>query len=345
VLASNHEERGLAVVIQIDRDAEIRWDRVEAVGARISTFQVSPNLRLEMSPPANVSDDGYLSAALYASAICHSTQSGLGGHFKGTFYKGWDYLLRAFLAASERTALEVDEVAAMSALDLFQLLTAAAEGPSVTLRDLDRRSEMLRGLAAERRSAGVISLPDFLNSAGGLVGTNVGAYEKLKSFSVFNDHQRKKATCFLMTAHFSGRVAFGDPENVDPMVDYHRMRLLLRLGCIEVQRGNEERLRRRAAVAAQVHDAVRDAAFAVSKVLARRSGLPALDFDVLMWAFARSACRNNPMCTSGQIENLSFQRMMASSVGSVCPLSNACEGFASEETRALWEPSAATENY
>jgi len=327
---------------------DIDQERVRALAGIVAELRGSAELSSEMAPPWNCGRESSLRAYFWAAAICHSTKSGLNGYFHGAYYKGWDYMLRAFLAAAVRSESAVDP-ATISSIDgpgLRQLLLSGATRNEVTLTDLDRRAEILRITAVElmERYAGRVS--GLLAAADRRMGGPNGAYARLGELTAFRDAQRKKSTCFLVTAHYSGRFPLVDPESAVPMVDYHRMRLLLRTGCIVVAPAEvESRLRSREPVDPAVEERIRAAAYEISNQVPLLAGMNMFDFDVMLWAHARSCCRNAPACVSGVHENKSFLKFSIGTDPHSCVFKDVCPGAADARRRELWEPIARTENY
>jgi hypothetical protein len=329
------------------REAGIDWARADVIAQIIRDWNFNVDLYDWMAPPAPISDDEYISAAFFAAAVCHSTQGGLRGYFDKTYYKGWDYLLRAFLVATSRGLLGVGQCRALSGNTLREVLGQGADSSVVGLNDLDHRSAILQGLAAQVVAAGARNVPEALGLRRSVaqVGGGEGLYERLAGYQAFSDMQRKKATTFLMTVHFSRRVVLSDPENVDPMVDYHRMRLFLRLGCIIPSDDDVESLRLRRGVAIEASNSIRERSYELSRWFSGACGKPALELDVVMWAFARSACRDTPVCQSRQYQNGSFQTFTRIDGHTGCSLGPVCGSSKKSVDEMLWEPVGKSEDY
>ncbi|MGI5191769.1 hypothetical protein ACQEVI_26760 [Promicromonospora sp. CA-289599] len=321
------------------------WPIVESVADRVRAWHVKPSLYEWMAPVSTLENSRYLDAVLFAASICHSTKGALRATYVDTRYKGWDVLLRGFVAAAE-DGIGPELLRDVDATSLAELVVHGGSETKVEFRDLDRRTEIVRSLARELTGYGN-GISDVLQFEGDVLtaGGAGGAYERLASLSAFSDSQQKKSTTFLMTVHFSGRVRMADPESVSPMVDYHRIRLLLRLGCIRVSDELASALRSGDSVDSDVAAHLRSAAYAISTKMSAVSKLPELELDVLLWAFARSACRHSPVCTSQAYQNSSFGAFTGWSASRGCPFAGVCcsEGAAIEGM--FWEPIVETENY
>jgi hypothetical protein len=333
-----------------EEDFEVTIDekRVELLARTLGSLPLAHDFAAQMTPVIEVPDETAFRAYLYAAAVCHATKGGLGGVFFNGYFKGWDFLLRAFSeeALANPGALDPREVLEMSEERLRLLLTDHGKDVEVRLADLDRRAEMLRTTASELLDQFDGSVTRLLDEADNRVDGAEGAYALLSRLSVFRDPLRKKSSAFLMTVHFSGRWKIVDQENILPMIDYHRMRLLLRAGCITVSdRVVADKLRRQVQVHPTVEARIRDAAMQICRSVPVIARMPMFDFDVLLWAHARSCCRHAPLCVSRRVENDSFFSYLAEPPSAKCVFEEWCPGSAQDEVRAFWEPMVATENY
>jgi len=339
----------LAGEIEMNNHISINQVKVKDLSHSILLLDLSQEFAEHITPPVKVSsDEAALRAFFWASAICHSTKGGLKGYFDGKFYKGWDYLLRAFCSAAEKddNLVSPSHIRSLSENELYKLLTTFASEPQVTLPDLERRAEILNGCAFQLDTLFSGSVSELLKRASNKVGGKCGAYAQLEKLTAFQDHLKKKSSAFLMTVHFSKIWAILDQENVLPMIDYHRMRLLCRTGCIDIQDSqlllslkNQER------VSKIIENQIRSASVGVCIQVVRETQKPMFDFDVLLWAHARSCCRYNPVCISNQLENDSFYDLVTNSFDGTCVFQGWCLGYSNSFIRGLWEPFINTEDY
>lgn len=334
-------ERGVATV-------HVNQARVRALADSLSELPLARDFAGKAVPQVEASDETVFSACLWAASICHNTKGGLAGTIDGAPYNGWDYLLRAFISAgvSEPDLLMPRNVRHITAEQLRDLLTSAAPDAAIGLPDLDRRAEILRGTADVVMSHFDGSVDCLLDGAGHHVEGPGGVYALLEAIPAFQDPLRKKSSAFLMAVHFSGRWSIADSELVEPMIDYHRMRVLLRTGCIELDSEQARAdLRDQAVVSNDVEGAIRAASREICKTIVQMSGMPMFDFDVLFWALARSYCRHSPICVSGVAQNPSFDDYLDRPNNGRCALQDWCPGAKNVEYRSFWEPIVRTENY
>lgn len=80
-----------------------------------------------------------------------------------------------------------------------------------------------------------------------------------------------------------------DPENWKPLVDYHVMRLFLRLGMIDLGREEKEKNKKREWVSYETHQKIRYAAFKATCELIKESGRTMSFIDEKLWT-ARKYC-------------------------------------------------------
>ncbi len=327
---------------------EVDTERVGRLAETMKALVLARDFAREMAPEVNASEESTLRAFLWASSICHSTHGGLEGWFGARNVKGWDYLLQAFCCAAEQDSEEIStrRMKAMGDRDLLDLLSRWVENPTIGLLDLDRRAAMLNQCAAdlEQRFDGRVG--DLLAVARDQVGGITGAYAQLEHLSPFRDPLKKKSTAFLTTVHFSGIWQAEDTGNIVPMIDYHRMRLLCRTGCVKVRDPDLLRsLILRERVAPDIEESLRVASADACILGAAKAGMVMFEFDNLLWAHARSCCRHRPLCVSRHPEHDTFYRFIEHPMDGNCVFVEWCLGQHDETTRAIWEPVVETENY
>lgn len=319
---------------------------------RLAEFFVSPPLddsfARRVVPQYDAPQESVIDALLWASAICHATKGGLKGYVAGEFVQGWDYLLRVFCSAAARdpTSVAPERIRDLQPDGLHTILTASATEPRVALADLDRRSEMLRRLATEviELFEGRVSV--LLDRSEGRAGGSSGAYGQLARLHAFQDPLMKKSSVFLMTLHFAGIWSAQDQEHLMPMIDYHRLRILCRTGCIVLDDDAlAMALRARRAVSDEVERELRTLAVDVCRKIVELAAMPMFEFDLLLWAHARSCCRHQPVCVGGGLEDQSFYSYVTTPFTGRCVFQDWCLGYRDDAVRDIWEPALDTEAY
>ncbi|MFD8652698.1 MULTISPECIES: queuosine salvage family protein [Streptomyces] len=322
--------------------------RIEQLAKSLGSLPLAADFAAQMTPVVPVSDEEAFRAYLWTAAVCHATKGGLTGTFGRNRFKGWDFLLRAFSAqaAADADVLSPQNMTDFTADGLHRILTSHSTNTQVNLTDLERRAAILRTTAEELLQKFDGRVMTLLGRADQRAGGQDGAYALLEQLSAFQDPLQKKSSAFLMTVHFSKRWTIQDQESIQPMIDYHRMRVLLRTGCIEIDNPQTaERLRAQLPVEPELEREIRQTSLDVCSRLPRLADMPMFDFDVLLWAHARSCCRHEPMCVSRKAENDSFGSYLDIVDTKRCVFEEWCPGSAKAETRAYWEPIVATENY
>ncbi len=331
------------------KDIEIDFEQALNLGISISKLSLRSDLENELAP--SVCSDPNITALTYlwASAICHNTQGGLRGTIQNKFYNGWDYLLRAFCIAAEggELAMSVESTKIITEDALYKLLTRCSPDAEIKLIDLGRRAEILRQSAGEIENLFSSDILRVIVASKGMVGGPEGLYFQLSKITAFNkDPLHKKSTAFLMTAHFSGILKIKDNENIKPMIDYHRMRLFLRTGCIRIRNNDlSRRLMDRQFVIKDIEEQIRNASAEICCWIVRKLDIAFFNFDILLWALARSCCRNKPLCKSGLVESESFYEYTTKQWSGSCEFQDWCVGAKDDGYRSLWEPLILTEDY
>lgn len=320
---------------------------IKSVARDMGSLSLADDFAAMMTPINTMENESNLRAYLAAAAICHNTKGGLRGEIDAQQFNGWDFLLRAMIGAAEsQGTFPWDSLSRLTGSGLVSLLETGATHAQITLSDMDRRAELLQLLHRDLNDVYGGSVSHLLSETNGFLRGEGGAYERLEQLTGFRDPLRKKSTAFLMAVHFSGRYQFLDSDKALPMIDYHRMRLLLRTGCIGVEDPDTRRsLTTGSSVPTLVEERIRLAAMDVCERIPRLAGMPMFEFDVLLWAHARSCCRHRPMCVSRSTENPSFSLYLRDGAPSTCIFEEWCPGATDETYRNLWEPIIDTEAY
>ena len=323
-------------------------DAVSHLADSLRRLPMTSTFASTLAPSMRGSREVCLRACLWASSICHSTKGGLSGTVDGELNKGWDFLIRAFTcrSTSDPESIAPDHVEKISEEELSIILSSAASDSRIALPDLARRAEILRQTARELRDKWNGSVSLLLDRADYRVGGESGAYRLLGEFTAFRDPLKKKSGAFLLTVHFGRLWKILDQESLEPMIDYHRMRLLCRTGCIKIKDENiRTRLESREPVAHGVEESIRRASAEICRMLVRITGLGMFECDNLLWAHARSCCRHQPVCTGGRLEGSSFYSLVDLPFSGVCEFQSWCPGSIDESLRSMWEPATSSEDY
>ena len=327
----------------------LRIDEARCVwlGKALASIPRAARFDEEVCPASSLSDEDFLRALLWATAICHSTKGAFRGEIDGREIKGWHYLLRAMLDAAEAAPQSVspESMSQIGPGALVAVLTRAKFGGKVELSDSARRTQILRELAQWLLHNFDGTALAVFRQAGYRLAGDEGLYVELRAAPGFQDPYQKKTSVLVGTAHYSHRFAFRDMGSFIPMADYHVMRALFRTGCIVVSAPSlSKRLKLQLSVSSDEEASIRRAAIGACRLAAYGGPIPTVELNMLLWAHARSLCRHRPVCVSMQPDHDSF-RLMSGADDEECPFATWCGGRTDGEFRAMWEPRISTEYY
>lgn len=166
--------------------------------------------------------------------------------------------------------------------------------------EFGRRLDNVRQIAAYVRNADVISK---LRSATTIHGEH-GVLSILQAIPIYNrDPLFKKVNALLHEMIRRNLISVADPNDVEPAIDYHILRLYLRTGRVAVvDREIEERLIRRTRFRIELTTELRRTVSEALKYTAWMAGVSVSRLNELEWAFGRTACRRDRVwCDHGHI--------------------------------------------
>jgi hypothetical protein len=291
-----------------------------------------------------------LRAYLYSVAICHQTH-GLESRKRGLI--GWDFIENVFLglAKSNSVMLEPGYLAAMRtnglAAELGALFSDDGNPLNSTLTRAEERARFLidAGRVLAGRYDGMATR--LLEESGGfLVNNGSGLYELLGGFAAYADPMKKKSGLLVKFLSDSGLVRIMDPRNFVPIMDYHMQRVLLRMGCIEVNNpALRVKLLRRERLESDTE--IRNACIEAVRLISADSGHGIEKMNDFFWPLGRSCCRETTLCHDGRCAKSPCTFGLAVDLASHdrCPFEAVCKGSGDEGYRNLWEPEVDTHYY
>ena len=285
-----------------------------------------------------------------SAAICHQTYNLVN---KERNLYGWDYMEYAFLQMQKEklALLNPGYLSICKKADLMHHLqkSFSYDGniKNCTLDRLEERTEMLLDICLTVKEKFNGSISELIDSADGLLFNNGrGLYETLSQFTAFSDPQKKKITFFLKLATDAGLIRLNDPDNIIPIMDYHMQRVLLRMGCVEVE-DNElsEKLINRQALNSDVE--IRQACIEAIKIIAETSGHGILIMNDFFWPLGRSCCNETTLCNEGNCSKdpCTFYTMVDIEDHTKCSFEDSCKGNRDYNYMKLWEPVVETHYY
>lgn len=285
-----------------------------------------------------------------AAAICHQTHS---LHNEKLNLWGWDYLEYGFLEMlkSARAMFNPGYVCMSDPNEITYYLqkTFSPDGipENCTLDKLSERTEMLIEICKIVKEKNHSSIAELIDGCGGkLLNNGKGLYEVLSQFTAFSDPQKKKITFFLKLATDARLIKIKDPENIIPIMDYHMQRVLLRMGCVEIQ-DKKLRMELIAKNPLSSDDVIRKACIEAVKIIADGSGHSIISINDYFWSLGRSCCNLTTLCNDGLCvkKPCTFNLMVDISSHKDCLFEGVCLGSKEKAYRELWEPIVDTHYY
>lgn len=192
-----------------------------------------------------------------------------------------------------------------------------------------RRLESLRTIGRYIRDHN--SVQQILNSDKVLGESGVASV--ISRVPIYNeDPLLKKCNALLHELVRRNLISVSDPQEIEPAIDYHIMRLYLRTGRVmilddDVSKRLQERRRVRIEVITQIRKAVADAL----KYTAWLANVSVSSLNDVEWAFARRACRRDQVWCSNCIAK--------------CPLDQVCPSAYLSVKRMVTEPDSKHGHY
>jgi len=328
---------------QIDKDrcAKVA-DIIRSLRFRES-FMKRPYLNMEAD------DETKLRAYLFSSAICHQTHS-LWSKAKNR--KGWEYLedVYAELANKKDRLLDTDYLTTLQPKELAEQLAPLFSDDKTkencTLDRLEERASFIIDISKmlkvhyNGRISDLITLSD-----NHLINNGNGIYELLEKFEAFSDPSRKKSTVFIKVSMDSGVLKLKDPINLIPMMDYHMMRVLMRMGCVEV----DDELRQKLIDHTKLESDkdIRDACIEAQILIAKMGDLIPIKMNDVFWPLGRSCCHEVTLCHDKHCKKdpCTFAKTVQLDSHKECIFENVCKAAKDKTYRMIWQPIVDTHFY
>lgn len=320
------------------------------VGERIKPLQIRKNHfeRPFLSFPAD--NETKLRAYLFSAAICHQTHTLVN---KRKNLKGWSCLEDVYtsLGIANSSLLDPAFLASLSPEDLSvrlkPLFSDDGSPENCTLDRLVERSNFLiqaSKLLNDKYSGRVENL--LARSNDFLINKGTGLYELLGAFEAYVDPLRKKSTVFVQLITDAKLFKVKDPENIEPVMDYHMQRLLLRTGCVEVLDSSlRKSLLQKIPVSSD--EDVRNACVDAVRIIAGIARKTYFEMDEVLWSLGRSCCKEKTLCSDGVCNQTpcTFNSFFEMPEHKKCIFEGACKGRNNVSYRNLWQPVVDTHYY
>ena len=332
------------------KSVSINKNKCVEVAAKLASYDIKPSFYKRPFLSFDAARETKLRVYLMSAAICHQTHS----LFHETLNLwGWEFMEYGFLKmVKERNALlnpsymnicPEEEVSNI----LQRAFSFDGNPQNSTLDRIEERTNMLLELCTEIKTNYDGFVSKFLDqSEGKLIKNGKGYYEILEKFSAFSDPQKKKITFFLKLASDAGVIHIKDQENIIPIMDYHMQRVILRLGCLNINdKELNTKLLNRALLATD--EPIRGACIEALKIIAEKSGKSILVMNDYFWPLGRSCCNETTLCFDKFClkSPCTLDQIVEIKDHSKCMFEEVCLGSKDDEYRNLWEPVLETHFY
>ena len=329
--------------------AFINKELSKKVGSILKGYHIRPSFFQRPYLSLHTSRETKLRMCFYAAGICHQTRSLID---KSRNLAGWEYLEDVFLklALEDSDFLHPEYLASKSTEDIIEqlqiLFSFDGQPENCTLDRLEERARMLKEMADLLNSKydnRAIKLMD--ESDGLLINKGKGLYENLRKLEAYCDPKKKKITFFLKLATDAKTLEIKDKENIIPIMDYHMQRVLLRMGCVEIDEETRKKLINKYTFSSDTD--IREACIESIKIITESSGHDLLSMNDFFWPLGRSCCNESPLCHTGTCSKnpCTFFNMIELSEHKNCIFEKACKGAENENYRQIWEPMVETHFY
>jgi hypothetical protein len=291
-----------------------------------------------------------LRSFLFATAICHQTRTLIN---KKKNLKGWCYLEDVFtsLGKSKSSILKPEYLAKLSPRKLSEKLKPLfAEDGNPAHCTLDRLKErsifliQIAKLLLKKYDGKVENIIKFSESF--LIKNQHGLYKLLSELKAFSDPLRKKSTVFIQLATNAKLLQIKDPESIEPVMDYHMQRLLLRTGCIKVV---DTKLKKSLQNKTKLNsdEDIRKSSIKAIRIISEFSKKDFLVINDILWSIGRSCCKEKTLCTDKICNKkpCTFFSTMEISNHKKCIFDGICIGSKNALYRTYWEPIVDTHYY
>ncbi|MCF8302627.1 MAG: queuosine salvage family protein [Bacteroidales bacterium] len=295
-------------------------------------------------------ENNWSDACYFAVAICHQTHK---LYHPILNLQGWNYLEEVFadFIEEENELIKPTSLAAMAVREIEDSLCSVFSHDSYpdhcALDRLGERAKLMHEAAlflTENFSGSFLNL--LKHSQGYLFNRGQGLYEILEQINPYSDPLRKKSSFLIKLIQDAGIIDLQDPENYIPIVDYHMQRVLLRMGCIEVE-DNDLRKKIMQRVPMESDKPFREAAIEAFGIIAEHSGHSLAVMNDFFWPLGRSCCHETTLCKTGFCSKnpCTFKKMTTVEDHTQCFFSEVCKGAGLSAYRKLWQPVVETHYY
>jgi len=339
-----------ALITNLVREkVSVNIEQCRQVGEVLRGIRIRPMFYERDFLTLNIDLETKLSMYFISVGICHQTYK-LCSEKLNLF--GWDYLEHVFIdmALSGSPLLDYNYIYNTSEQNLKQQLQLCFTDDlpeNCTLDRLDERVSLMKDMAKKVYSLYKGSLLETLfEKETKLIEGEQGLYQKLLQFEAYSDPLFKKSTLLIKFLVEAEIIEVADSENYIPIMDYHMQRVLLRMGCVEV---NDPYLKKAlmARIPLSSDSEVREACIEAIRLLCEISAHPITIMNDFFWPLGRSCCNESLFCQDHHCEKspCSFWLMADLEDHSKCIFSNVCKASFDDKYKEYWQPVVKTHFY
>lgn len=282
--------------------------------------------------------------------ICHDTRK-VEGLVRGSYLRGWDYLLARWLELMEQSPEEL-ALARLGEVDGDTLGAWYSDTGKPADSRLDRREErafLLRDAARRLRVKWDGRVYRICEWNDGWLWKNggQGIVPSMQEFVAYSDPLHKKTWLLMDILRVDTEWEPRDPWRIGLPVDYHLERLALRTGMVTVPDEWALRLREGHRVLLDDDLDLRRAIERVGRSLGTYLNVNLAQLDRVLWSVARECCLGaSPVCVSGDPGPMRMiVQRYSLKFSDPCPFVKACLGATNAAFRSLLESNVDTFYY
>jgi len=329
----------------------VNKQQCELAAGILSGYEIKPGFFNRGFINVKAQKERKVRAYFYAVAICHQTYK-LANKEKNLY--GWDYLEDVFYNLLKDNSdflapgFLIDKTISEIESFLCPLFSSDGNPANCTLDTIEERISFLKEIDAllyEDYDGNILKLID--KTGQHLYNSGNGFYEILPQLTSFSDPYKKKISFLVKLLEDADLITINDPKNYIPIMDYHMQRVLMRLGCVEIE---NKKLYNDLVTRTKLDSdtIVRDACIKAIKIIAEKSNHSIASMNDYFWPLGRSCCNETPICESSKCEKQPCSLSLAIDIKhnhKVCIFNNVCKGRYNEHYRKLWQPVVKTHFY
>jgi hypothetical protein len=329
-----NEIQELSIRSPLSRSNRPRW-RVDRIHSHILGRLLSNPLTPQRFHPLVGSREWQTWAELVTVTICHQAN--------------WDKLHARVieLASEDVKQLSPPVISQISGAEFRRLFGIAYDETRLRMAE---RAGLLRSLGTSVVNEAGSPIFDWLNSSPVYLGGSRGLYRWLNNIKAFaEDPLQKKTRMFVHSLLQFGLIAVADPENIQPAVDYHLIRLYVRTGrVLPAQADLLDRLTSEGTPRVEFHTELRAAVEEAMFYTASGAGIRIDELNHIEWQIARSFCvRKNARCNGPALPEKPVDEFVNGLAIKACgcPMRSDCRGAVDEVLRSIVDPRSASSYY